>query len=76
MKRHRMKRGGRFCPKVRLKHGSDPDSIFNSKQLAMGVKVEMEHVSCPKIAKQIAKAHLVEMPDYYTHLDKMEKGAC
>ena len=76
MKRHRMKRGGRFCPKGRLKHGDVLDSKFDPKQLKMGVKVEMEHVSCPIVAKQIAKAHLVEMPDYYTHLANMEKGAC
>jgi hypothetical protein len=76
MRRSRMKRGGKFCPLVRLKHGTDPDSKFDPKQLRMGAKVEMEHVSCPNIAKAISKAHLAEIPDYYTRLARMEKGRC
>ena len=45
------------------------------KQLEMGIKVEMEHTSCPTISRKIALDHLVEIPDYYTRLDKMEKEA-
>jgi hypothetical protein len=56
--------------KVRLKYGSVPDSKFIKKQLAMGVLVEMEHTDCPKLAKQIAKAHLTEEKHYYTTLLK------
>lgn len=36
----------------------------------MGIKVEKEHTSSSTIAKQIAKAHLVENPKYYTKLKK------
>lgn len=47
------------------------------KQLAMGIKVELEHVNpkapCAKIiAKKIALDHLAEMDDYYTKLKRME----
>lgn len=63
---------GHECPVISLKHGKDPDSKFNRKQLAIGIKVEMEHTDCPKVAKQISKAHLSESPIYYTYLKKME----
>ena len=58
--------------RLRLKHGSDPDSDFDKRQLAMGVKVEMEHINCPILAKQISKAHLAENPRYYTFLEALE----
>ena len=45
------------------------------KELSMGTKVEMEHVNSKKLAKEIAMDHLVESPDYYTRLAKMEKDA-
>lgn len=57
------------CP-YRLKHGHDPDSKFDKRQLRMGMKVEMEHTYCSKIAKMIAKAHLNERKNYYTLLNK------
>ena len=44
-------------------------------QIEMGKKVEMEHVSDVKLAKEIAMDHLEEIPDYYTRLNKMEKEA-
>ena len=47
----------------------DPD------ELAMGVKVEMEHTPDPLVAGLIALDHLAEIPDYYTRLKKMEKEA-
>jgi hypothetical protein len=56
-----------------LKHGSDPDSMFNKSQLHKGIKVEKEHTDCPRLAKAIAKAHLSESPVYYTYLARMEK---
>ena len=43
------------------------------KQLKMGIKVEKEHTSNDKIAREIALDHLGELPDYYTRLKKMEK---
>jgi antitoxin component of MazEF toxin-antitoxin module len=58
---------------VHLKKGNLPDSMFNKKQLKIGMKVETEHSNDPKITKQIAKAHLTENPEYYKYLDKMEK---
>ena len=44
-----------------------------NKEVSMGADVEMEHVNSKKIAKEIAMDHLVEIPDYYTRLKKMEK---
>lgn len=42
------------------------------KELAMGIKVEMEHTNNKAIAKRISLDHLAELPDYYTRLKKME----
>lgn len=47
----------------------------DSKELAMGIKVEMEHTTNKKISKRIALDHLAEIPDYYTRLKKMESDA-
>lgn len=58
-----------------LKHGDDPDENFDPEQLKMGIEVEQEHTDDLEIAKQIAKAHLFEIPDYYTRLAKMEQEA-
>ena len=58
-----------------FKHQEDPDSDFDAEQLAMGVEAEKEHTDDPEIAKAIAKAHLAEIPDYYTRLKAMEKEA-
>lgn len=44
-------------------------------ELAMGIKVEMEHTNNPATAKKIALDHLAEIPDYYTRLKKMEQDA-
>lgn len=44
------------------------------KQLDMGIKVEKEHTTDEKIAKEIALDHLGEDPEYYTKLIKMEKS--
>lgn len=57
---------------ITFKHGSEPDSKFNLHQLTMGIQTELEHTNSRSIAKMIAKAHLVEDPNYYTHLLKME----
>jgi hypothetical protein len=45
------------------------------KQLEIGIKVEHEHATDPKKAREIAMDHLAEFPDYYTRLNKMEKSA-
>jgi len=47
---------------------------YDPKELAMGIKVEKEHLPYPSIAEKIAKDHLAELPDYYTRLKKMEGG--
>jgi len=54
------------------KHRDTPDSKFDKKQLAMGIKVEKEHTSNSAIAKEVAKDHLAEIADYYTRLKRME----
>jgi hypothetical protein len=46
------------------------DSEFPKKELAKGVKHELEHVNNQRMAKEIAKDHLAERTDYYTALDK------
>lgn len=51
-----------------------PDSYFDEKELRKGIKVEMEHTNDKNIAKNIAKDHLVEHPNYYKRLDKMENS--
>lgn len=41
-------------------------------QIEKGKKVEMEHTDDPDKAEEIAKDHLMEMPDYYDKLEKIE----
>lgn len=50
------------------------DDIISSlkKQLAMGMKVEMEHTKDKSKAKEIAMDHLWEDPNYYSKLRKIE----
>ena len=55
-----------------LKHGADPDSDFDAKELEMGIDIEKEHSDDKFVAKMIAKAHLAEFSTYYTELKKME----
>lgn len=52
-----------------------PHTRFHAKELAKGVKAEMEHTDDPRIALEIAKDHLLEVPDYYTRLEAMMKRA-
>lgn len=58
---------------IAKKHRVSPEAI--RKQLARGIKVELEHTTDPKLAREIALDHLAEMPDYYSRLARMEKGA-
>ena len=56
-------------------------SDFDPHELAMGIKVEKEHlvgggyseIDARNKAREIAMDHLKEIPDYYTRLKKMEK---
>jgi len=48
------------------------DDRFSDKQLRMGVSIEKEHTTNPRLAKEIAKDHLTEDRNYYTHLNEME----
>ena len=41
-------------------------------QLQAGIKIELEHTSDKKVAKEIALDHLNELPDYYKRLEKIE----
>jgi len=52
-----------------------PDSDFSQKQVAKGEEIEMEHTNTPDLAREIARDHLSEIPDYYTRLEAMEEGA-
>ena len=45
------------------------------KEIAMGIKVEMEHTKSKEKAEKIAKEHLAEHPDYYSRLKKAGLGA-
>jgi len=45
---------------------------FNQKDLADGIKIELEHTSDPKIAEEIAMDHLTEDPSYYKKLATIE----
>lgn len=58
-------------------------SQFDVEQFRMGLDVELEHGTIdfhtnvtdddPIMTGKIALAHLNELPDYYTRLDKIEK---
>lgn len=52
-----------------------PDSDFDPEELALGIEVEQEHTQDADLAKEIAKDHLSELPDYYSRLLRMEKEA-
>lgn len=41
---------------------------LDADQLALGLKVEMEHTNDPKVALEIALDHIRERPDYYSRL--------
>lgn len=72
MKRSRLSGLGKSaCPQFRLKHGDDPDSMYDAEQLAIGQKIEMEHTDDPVLAKKISKAHLSERSDYYLVLKEV-----
>lgn len=45
---------------------------FDPEKLKKGIKVELEHTSDPRIAKEIATDHLKEDPEYYDKLETIE----
>ena len=45
---------------------------FDKRQLEDGIKVEMEHTCSRSKAERVAMYHLMESPDYYKALKKME----
>jgi hypothetical protein len=49
---------------------------FDSRAVAKGQRVEMEHTDDPALAREIARDHLIEDPGYYDKLERMEAGAC
>jgi hypothetical protein len=53
-----------------IKGWDKPDSMFDPKELRMGIEDEMEHTTDPAIAKAIAKGHLMKHPHYYSENDK------
>ena len=57
------------------KHWKTPMKRYHPLELAKGVKHELEHTDDHRIALEIAKDHLAELPDYYTRLEAMVKRA-
>ena len=57
---------------AKFKGGDIPDHNFNQEQLNKGTKVENEQTNVYKLAKQIAKGHLIEDPNYYVKLRKVK----
>jgi len=58
---------------IAKKHGMSVDQV--NAQLDKGVPVEREHTNSDDEAREIARDHVHEFPDYYDRLDKMEKKA-
>jgi hypothetical protein len=58
---------------VAAKHGVPVEMIED--QIEKGMEVELEHTSDLDRAREIAIDHLVEFPDYYDRLMKMEEEA-
>lgn len=58
---------------IAKKHGLTVDQV--NAQLDKGVPVEREHTNSDDEAREIARDHVHEFPDYYDRLDKMEKKA-
>ena len=63
---------GKTEQQIADKHGVSVEQVM--KQLEIGTQVEMEHTSCPKIARRIASHHLDEKIDYYKKLKQIEKN--
>jgi len=57
-----------------IEEGLTKDDV-DQKELALGIKVELEHIKDVRVAEKIALDHLAEIDDYYTRLIEMEKEA-
>jgi hypothetical protein len=55
---------------IAKKHNVSVD--FINSQLQKGIEVEYEHTPNKSVSKKIAMDHLVEIPNYYDLLEKME----
>jgi hypothetical protein len=53
-----------------LKNKGILNEVASPSELAMGIKVEMEHTDDVQVAKKIAMDHLAENPNYYSDLKK------
>lgn len=58
---------------IARKHNVPVEQI--EKEIRTGIEIEFEHTDDKSKAREIAMDHLVEFPDYYTRLHKMEKQA-
>ena len=70
-------KAGKTLKKDEVKGGLADDKTekdFNKKSLKQGAKVEREHTTNKKIAKEIAMDHLSEDKNYYKKLKQMEKS--
>ena len=52
-------------------HGITADQLV--PQLELGIQTELEHTNDPREAREIALDHLMELPDYYSRLTRMER---
>lgn len=62
-----------YSPEEIARHHGVPLKQILS-QVNMGSEVEFEHTGNRKLSMEIALDHLLELPDYYTRLEKMEEG--
>lgn len=63
--------GKKLILKAIRKQGLRMEKLIERKypgELAVGIKVEMEHTDDPREAEKIARDHIAEKPDYYTRL--------
>lgn len=56
---------------IAKKHGVPLEQI--KRELDIGIVVELEHTKNKTLSREIALDHLLELPDYYTRLRKMEE---
>ena len=61
---------GKSVSDIAKMHGVSVAHI--ESQIKKGIEVEKEHTSDKSVAENIAKDHLVEIPDYYDLLEEME----
>lgn len=60
----------KWAPMYNMQYEQMLDTLKTQEQA--GSIVEQEHTDNLEIAKEIARDHLAEAPDYYTHLENME----